>query len=79
MSELTYRAELAAAVADQILEAGAPGDPDLLLLTISRLAGVVRDLAQQNDRLQRRLGEVVLLRRGLEGIDRRVDALEEAE
>lgn len=78
MSELTYRAEIAAAVADQLLEAGTPTDPDLMLTLIARLAGITSDLAAQVDRLQSRHGEVALLRRGLEGIDRRVDTLEEA-
>ena len=75
-SDLAYRAELAAAVADElrITTTGAP-DPDLLLLTLSRLAEVARDAVKLAERANARAARAQAYARSL---DRRLDQLEEA-
>ena len=75
--ERIYNAEIAAAVAGALEEVG--DDPALLRTLVKRLADLAVDQSRAIDRLERRVALVDAMRRGLEAIDRRVDALEEAE
>lgn len=76
--ERIYNAEIAAAVAGDLEEAGTI-DPSLLLALVKRLSDLAVDQSRAIDRLERRLALVDAMRRGLEAIDRRVDQLEESD